>query len=252
MPCARAYSPISRWNAGPASPTSPMSPITSHRVPGVAREHVDGRAHRVGIRVVRVVEHDARPPSRRARRAGRGTARNAAEPGARPRPATRRRPAPPPSPRAHWRPCGGPAPRASCARVPAGVAMATSLPSGRSVQSRAHVGAVGEPEGRRRARPPRAAAARHTAACASSALTIASAAARQRGDRVRVLGGDFGHARHELLVLALRVVDDDDRRPRDRREVARLAAMVHAELDHRGALRRRRAAAASAAARSRC
>ena len=59
----------------------------------------------------------------------------------------------------------------------------------------------------------------------------------QREDRVRVLGGHFLHAGHEFLVLALRVVDDRDRRLRDRAQLARLAAMVHAEFDHGRAMR---------------
>ena len=38
-------------------------------------------------------------------------------------------------------------------------------------------------------------------------------------------------------MLALRVGDDDDGRTRDRRELGRLAAMIHADLDDRKLVR---------------
>jgi hypothetical protein len=41
---------------------------------------------------------------------------------------------------------------------------------------------------------------------------------------------------HEFLVLALRVVDERDRRARDRRKSCRLAGMIHPYFDHRGAV----------------
>ncbi len=53
----------------------------------------------------------------------------------------------------------------------------------------------------------------------------------ERADQLGVLGGNVGDTHHEFLVLALRIVDERDRRPRDRRERRRLAAMVHPELD---------------------
>ncbi len=60
---------------------------------------------------------------------------------------------------------------------------------------------------------------------------------RQRAHEVRVLGGDLGHRAHEFLMLALRIVDERDGRLRDRRQRGRLAAMIHAELDRRDAMR---------------
>ena len=59
----------------------------------------------------------------------------------------------------------------------------------------------------------------------------------QREDRVRMLGGDLLHAGHELLMFALCIVDDRDRRLRDRAQVPCLAAMVHAEFDDGRAMR---------------
>jgi hypothetical protein len=64
------------------------------------------------------------------------------------------------------------------------------------------------------------------------------AALRQCADQRSVLGGDVGDALHEFLVFALRVVDDADRRHRDRGKFRCFAGMVHADLDHGGAMLR--------------
>ncbi len=63
-----------------------------------------------------------------------------------------------------------------------------------------------------------------------------NAVTRQREDGVRMLGRNVGDAAHELLVLALRVVDDRDRRRGQRRKLAGLAAVVHSDLDDRDAM----------------
>ena len=57
------------------------------------------------------------------------------------------------------------------------------------------------------------------------------AARWKRRDRVGVLGRHVGHCAHEFLVFALGVGDDDNRRTRDRGELRRFAAMVHADFD---------------------
>ena len=81
--------PISRWNAGPCAPTSPMSPSTSHFGAGIAAEHVDRGAHRIGIRVVGVVDDAgaargaqaaSRPATGAKRVEARGSRRRAATP----------------------------------------------------------------------------------------------------------------------------------------------------------------------------
>ena len=59
----------------------------------------------------------------------------------------------------------------------------------------------------------------------------------KRTDGVGVLGGDLVDRAHEFLVLALRIGDHADRRPRDRGELAGLAAMVHPDLEHGEPLR---------------
>ena len=74
----------------------------------------------------------------------------------------------------------------------------------------------------------------------------------QRRDRVRVLVRHVVDAAHEFLVLALRVGDDGDRRLCNRGELARFAAMVHADLEHRQPMRWRAARAPPAEGRSRC
>jgi hypothetical protein len=52
-----------------------------------------------------------------------------------------------------------------------------------------------------------------------------------------ILGGDFLHRAHELQVLALRVVDQRHRGPRDAGKIRDLALVVHAELDRAPAVR---------------
>ena len=47
-----------------------------------------------------------------------------------------------------------------------------------------------------------------------------------------MLGRHLGHGVHEFLVFALSVDDDDNGRTRKRRELRRLAAMVHADFDN--------------------
>ena len=58
----------------------------------------------------------------------------------------------------------------------------------------------------------------------------------QRLDGSAVLPCHRIHAAHELEMLALRVVDEHDRRRSDRGEPGDLADVVHAELDHAGAM----------------
>jgi hypothetical protein len=53
------------------------------------------------------------------------------------------------------------------------------------------------------------------------------------GDRAAVLARDRVDGRHELEVLALRVVDERDRRRGDLRKAGDLARVVHAQLDDR-------------------
>jgi hypothetical protein len=60
----------------------------------------------------------------------------------------------------------------------------------------------------------------------------------ERLDRRTVLARHRVDAGHELEMLALRVVDQGHRRSGDRRQPRDLAGMVHAELDHCGAVRR--------------
>ena len=55
---------------------------------------------------------------------------------------------------------------------------------------------------------------------------------RQRAHGVGMLGRDFVDGAHELLVLALRIGDDGDRRLCDTRELARFTAVIHPELEH--------------------
>ena len=58
-------------------------------------------------------------------------------------------------------------------------------------------------------------------------------ALRQRAHERRVLLRDVGDALHELLMLALRIVDESHRRLRHRRELRGFSRMIHAELDRR-------------------
>src|SRR5690606_4473259 len=59
---------------------------------------------------------------------------------------------------------------------------------------------------------------------------------RQLGEHAAVLAGGRLDRGHELLVLALRIVDERDPRLRDAGEPGDLARAVHAELDHRGSM----------------
>ena len=52
-----------------------------------------------------------------------------------------------------------------------------------------------------------------------------------------MLGGDVGDAFHELLMFALSVVDERDRRLRDARQLGGLSGMVHTDLEHCDAMR---------------
>ena len=93
------------------------------------------------------------------------------------------------------------------------------------------------------------ASSRHSGVYPSSAGT--PPCRRPAGLEHRVLARDRLDARHKLLVLALRVVDQRHGRLRDTRQALDLARMVHAELDH-GEPVRASGAARSAARRSRC
>ena len=213
-----------------------MSPRTQPARRRQRGEDVDRGAHRIGIGVVAVVDQrDAR--RRRARSASPASGRA---------PATKRCQA------AHdrlERAAGGERGRARRQRIadvvragrcaarsvaaPAGVCIAT-------IQwSPCQHGAAGD-VGRRRAsakvsvrRAP--AISRQVGACASSAGKTATPSAPSAAIAAAVLARDRVDAGHELEVLALRVVDERDRRRGDLRQAGDLAGVVHAELDHRGA-----------------
>ena len=57
-------------------------------------------------------------------------------------------------------------------------------------------------------------------------------------NRVGVLGGNLRDPVQKLLMLALRVIDQDECRLRRGGELARLTAMVDTELDYRSAMLR--------------
>ena len=57
------------------------------------------------------------------------------------------------------------------------------------------------------------------------------AARRKRRNRIGVLGRHLGHRAHEFLMFALSVGDDHNGRARKRRELRRLAAMIHADFN---------------------
>ena len=200
---------------------------------GRAREHLDGRAHRVGVRVVAVVDHEhARGGAFRDQPPGDGAECREAASDRVERCARGKR-------RGRGRECVArhrlAGDREAHRRVARPRADREVGAVGGERRARRHVGGRAAPEGAHlRARPNRRVAP--DAAGRVVGVQHRDAAGGKRGDRVRVLGGDLGDACHELLVLALGVVDDDDRRPRDRRELARLAAVVHPELDHRRAV----------------
>ncbi len=124
--------------------------------------------------------------------------------------------------------------------TPAGATISSSLPPAAGVHC-ALTSAVRSSANVTTRAPAACAAACHSSACASSALMMAMPPRGQRRNGVRMLGSHFGHTRHELLVLALRVVDDHDRRPRECGQFPRLAAMVHAYLDDGGTMHRAQA-----------
>ena len=95
---------------------------------------------------------------------------------------------------------------------------------------------------RRARRPPRPRRATRARA-ASSAFTTAVPPRGSAAIASACSRATSATRAHELLVLALRVGDERDGRRDDAGELARLAAMVHAELEHREAMVRRAAAA---------
>ncbi len=213
-------------------------------------QHVDRGAHRIGIRVVRVVDHrDAgRRPQRREPPGDRPKRFEAAR---RPRTAARRSPAPRSPPRARSTALCRPGASSRSVASPAGVATRE-----RAVGRARARAAVSPPDARarnrRRARRPRARGGAPHVDGRVVGVEHGRTAVRQRTNERRVLRRDVGDALHEFLVLALRVVDERDRRLRDRRELGGLARVVHAELDRRRRVLARAGAAASAAGRSRC
>ena len=215
-------------------------------------EDVDRGAHRIGVGVVAVVDQRDRR-RRRARSAssasGRAPARSLRGRARSPRAGSPRR-ARAASPRARCGRCAG------RRRRSAKVARA-----GRRLHRHDPVvavpdGAAGHVGRRRRARSVivrRApASSRQIGACASSAGKTATPSAPSASIARAVLARDRLDARHELQVLALRVVDERDRRRGDLRQAGDLAGVVHAELDDRRRGSLRAGAAASAARRCRC
>ena len=72
-----------------------------------------------------------------------------------------------------------------------------------------------------------------TFALVAVALVIATAAILAPAYLLLLLVRDLRHRAHELLGLALRVRHERNGGGCDLRELARLAAMIHAELDNR-------------------
>ena len=227
--------PISRGTPGPASPTSPMSPSTSQRGAGrCARARRSRRASnrdwRCSVSSITAPPPASRsatqPPGHRAKRCEAARDRRAAE---------RRRRA---RPRA--------AASALRAIVPPGDAQRDARVARRRrerrarcrrhrarMRARARRPAASRPKVTTRA-PARRAASRHDVGARVVGVDDRDAVARQAPRSISACSArDVVDAAHEFLVLALRVVDERDRRLRDAREVARLAAMVHADLDHR-------------------
>ena len=217
-----------------------LAHVAQHQAPHAAgaREHVDRRAHRIRVRVVGVVDHPR--PGRRVRRGEPASDR-----------AERRQAAPDVVGRgAGGERRGRRRERVAGHRHAGSGEVRVDRPLGRADGD----GAAVRPH-RRHAMDIGAGRAAERAHARPGALRRAppdrqrlivgvqhgDAAGRERRDRVRVLDGDVTDARHEFLVLALRVVDHDDRRSRDRRERAGLAAVVHAELDDRCAVVRAQA-----------
>ena len=128
-----------------------------------------------------------------------------------------------------------------------------SLPSARSVDARAARRPPRRARTSPRARPRARAAARQTS---RHARRRRSAPRRRRGGSAAIASACSAATSATLAMNSwcsrCALLTTDDRRLRDRGELARLAAMVHAELDHRGAMRVASGAAASAAGRSRC
>ena len=206
-----------RGSAGPASPTSPMSPSTQPARRRQRGQHVDGGAHRIGVGVVAVVDQRR---ARRRRSAQRCALRAAASPARRPRGRARPRRAGAGGQRAR-RPR-----RARCATLcSAGHAAGrTASDAGRRVQrqrpvaaaaSACHCACAARRRRRRRARRSARGARRRSRAPQRRERVVGRehrrAVGAERGDRrapfSRATASTLGH---ELLVLALRVVDQRD------------------------------------------
>ncbi len=234
-PAARANAPTSRWNAGPSTPTSPMSPSTSHLGDGAAPSTSIAARTESGFALY-VSSMTAAPLAARIAASRPGTARNASSPlhDRGERDAERER----------GRRCGERIAR----RVPSGnvepdrrIARRRRQRQRRAVRgdraSRMHRRRMVETE---LDYPDAGPFSRRIAPHVDERIVGVDhrdPAGGQRADQVCVLRGDVADGAHEFLVLALRIVDERDGRLRDRRELRRLAAVVHPELDHGDAVR---------------
>ena len=233
---ARAYAPTSRWKAGTVR--ADFAHVAEHEPARRGRrgEHVDGREHRIRVRVVGVVDHGgARVDSHAARRPA--TGRNASSPRTiaasgtpiderrRRRRERIRRVVPSRRGEAHGR-----------IALRRGEHDRPRFRRRRGVETNGGVGIEREIE-----HAHALALARRSAPDVGMGIVGVQhdrASGRQRADDRRVLFRHVGDAAHEFLMLALGVVDHGDRRLRDGSELRRLARMVHAELDRgRGMLR---------------
>ena len=244
-PRSRAYAPISRWNAGPCAPTSPMSPSTSQRGRRRARASTSIAARTESGFALYVSSMTATPfdvaqrrePAARPRETPRGRARSrrAARRRERGRRSGERIARHVPARRTRARPCASPA---ASQRERAAV--------GDARHARADVGRRVEPERRRRRAAPRARRrARQTSHARSSALTtatppcaaaraIASACSAATSATLRMNSWCSRCALVTTAIVGCAIAASS----------ARLAAMVHADLDHgepmRGAQREQR------------
>ena len=180
------------------------------------RQHRDGGAHRIGIGVVGIVDDGA--PRRPAFTCSRpATARNAASPSRRPPALAPARSAAAAAAERIRRVVPSRHAAARRSTLPCGVASSRTLPQTSCDSARSPPPAPARPNSRTDDASPsalrRATTSRQKDAKSSSALMTATPRTRQAQSNQRgVLGGDVGDALHELLVLALRVVDDADRR----------------------------------------
>jgi hypothetical protein len=236
MPRARAWRRPRRGRPGPGRRPRPCRPAAASagRAGG---QHVDGGAHRVGVGVVAVVHQRDRAPASRT------------DSTCRARPSTGGRPP------ARCATASGGAPAASAQAAaasallhvvrPAMAAWCRMRPSG-GVCSAAPVVALPAAWPARRP-PPSSAKQRTRRAPASSRHSGAwrrrpgrrPCRRRQRGDDAPFSRATASTPVHELLVLALRVVDQRHRGRAPARQHLDLARVVHAELDHRHAVQAR-------------